>query len=141
MYVLAINKIVNKFPYSIDDLRKDNTNISFPLNPDNETLAEFNVFMVVLTGAEYDMKTQVATQEGCVYNTDKQRWETAWVIRDKTQEEILNEEASRKAMLEEQRSKAYRNESDPVFFKYQRGEATQQDWLDKIADIKARYPD
>jgi hypothetical protein len=36
---------------------------------------------------------------------------------------------------------AYQNEADPIFFKYQRGEATQQEWLDKIAEIKARYPD
>jgi hypothetical protein len=34
---------------------------------------------------------------------------------------------------------AYRVESDPLFFKAQRGEATQQEWLDKVAEIKARY--
>jgi hypothetical protein len=31
-------------------------------------------------------------------------------------------------------------EADPVFFYYQRGKATEQDWLDKIAEIEARYP-
>lgn len=35
---------------------------------------------------------------------------------------------------------AYRDESDPIFFKALRGEATQQDWLDKVAEIKARWP-
>lgn len=35
---------------------------------------------------------------------------------------------------------AYRQESDPLFFKWQRGEATQQEWLDKIEEIKIRYP-
>lgn len=35
---------------------------------------------------------------------------------------------------------AYQAESDPLFFKYQRGEATEQDWLDKVAEIKARFP-
>lgn len=38
------------------------------------------------------------------------------------------------------RATAYKDESDPVFFKWQRGEATQQEWLDKVAEIKARYP-
>ena len=38
------------------------------------------------------------------------------------------------------RSEAYRNESDPIFFKWQRGEATQQEWLDKVNEIKQRYP-
>lgn len=38
------------------------------------------------------------------------------------------------------RQDAYQKESDPIYFKWQRGEATQQQWLDKIAEIKARYP-
>ena len=38
------------------------------------------------------------------------------------------------------RAAAYRNEADPLFFKYQRGEATEQEWLDKIEEIRARYP-
>ena len=31
-------------------------------------------------------------------------------------------------------------EADPLFFKAQRGEVEQQVWLDKVAEIKARYP-
>ncbi|CAB4240537.1 hypothetical protein UFOVP3_34 [uncultured Caudovirales phage] len=38
------------------------------------------------------------------------------------------------------RALAYKNEADPIFFKAQRGEATQQEWLDKIEEIKLRYP-
>lgn len=38
------------------------------------------------------------------------------------------------------RKSAYVEESDPVFFKYQRGESTRQEWLDKIIEIKTRYP-
>jgi hypothetical protein len=38
------------------------------------------------------------------------------------------------------RKMAYQFEADPLFFKAQRGEVTQQEWLDKIAEIKARYP-
>lgn len=34
---------------------------------------------------------------------------------------------------------AYNSESDPIFFKWQRGEATEQEWLDKIQEIKQRY--
>ena len=40
----------------------------------------------------------------------------------------------------ELRRAAYTAESDPLYFKWQRGEATQQQWLDKIAEIKSRYP-
>jgi hypothetical protein len=35
---------------------------------------------------------------------------------------------------------AYRDESDPIFFKAQRGEATMDEWLAKVAEIDARYP-
>lgn len=38
------------------------------------------------------------------------------------------------------RQAAYQSESDPLYFKWQRGEATQEQWLDKIAAIKSRYP-
>lgn len=38
------------------------------------------------------------------------------------------------------RKAAYAAESDPIFFMAQRGEATQQQWLDKVAEIKARWP-
>lgn len=38
------------------------------------------------------------------------------------------------------RKAAYAAESDPIFFMSQRGEATQQQWLDKVAEIKARWP-
>ena len=38
------------------------------------------------------------------------------------------------------RAAAYRDESDPLFFKAQRGEGTMDEWLAKIAEIKERYP-
>ena len=34
----------------------------------------------------------------------------------------------------------YQEESDPLFFKWQRGEATKEEWLEKIAEIKSLYP-
>ena len=40
--------------------------------------------------------------------------------------------------IEEARLQAYRDESDPLFFKWQRGEATKEKWLAKVAEIKER---
>ena len=54
---------------------------------------------------------------------------------------LAQQQAQQAARVEAQRAEAYRNESDPLFFKAQRVEATQQQWLDKVAEIKARYPD
>ena len=42
--------------------------------------------------------------------------------------------------LQRQRAAAYAAEADPLFFKAQRGEATMQEWQDKVAEIKARFP-
>lgn len=39
------------------------------------------------------------------------------------------------------RRAAYAAEADPLFFMAQRGEATQAEWLAKIAEIRARYPE
>ena len=47
------------------------------------------------------------------------------------------------ATLEQQkaaRADAYRAEADPMFFKAQRGEATMDEWLALVAEIKVRYP-
>jgi hypothetical protein len=39
-----------------------------------------------------------------------------------------------------QRASAYAAEADSLFFKAQRGEATIQEWQNKVAEIKARFP-
>jgi hypothetical protein len=38
------------------------------------------------------------------------------------------------------RRDAYQLESDPLFFEYQRGDIEKQVWLDKVQEIKDRYP-
>jgi hypothetical protein len=140
MYVLAPNQTVEKFPYSVGDLRSDNPQTSFPANPTNETLASFNVFTVVSTSVNHDPAVEVATLAGCAYIAERQRWETTWTVRSKTAEELADEAAAKVSQAEAQRAQAYRNESDPIFFMWQRNEATEQQWLDKVAEIKARYP-
>jgi hypothetical protein len=140
MYVLAPNQTVEKFPYSVGDLRSDNPQTSFPANPTNKTLASFNVFTVVSTSVDYDPAIEIATQDGCAYIAERQRWETTWTVRSKTAEELADEASAKAAQADAQRAQAYRNESDPIFFMWQRNEATEQQWLDKVAEIKARYP-
>ena len=57
--------------------------------------------------------------------------------------------ARHNAEMERLRAEAYRLESDPIFFKYQRQEMNEsgsaqlikQDWKNKVAEIKARWPD
>jgi hypothetical protein len=42
--------------------------------------------------------------------------------------------------IEAQRRLAYASISDPLFFGWQRGENTEQDWLNSIQSIKDQYP-
>lgn len=56
-----------------------------------------------------------------------------WIIPPVDDEPIPVAEIMRQA--------AYRQEADPLFFKWQRGEATEQEWLDKVQEIRDRYPD
>jgi len=51
------------------------------------------------------------------------------------------QQARQQAQVDAQRHAAYVAESDPLFFQWQRGEATEQQWRDKVAEIQARYPD
>ena len=59
----------------------------------------------------------------------------------KTKEQV--EQEAKEAELqrvETNRRNAYRNEADPLYLKWQRNEATEQQWLDKIEEIKERFP-
>lgn len=38
------------------------------------------------------------------------------------------------------RAAAYRDEADPLFFKWQAGEGTKEDWEAKREEIRSRYP-
>lgn len=60
--------------------------------------------------------------------------------RDPTAEEQADQEAARIESINYMRRADYAAEADPLFFKWQRGEGTQQQWLDKIAEIKTRHP-
>lgn len=45
-----------------------------------------------------------------------------------------------KELIEKARAAAYRETADPLFFQYQRGEATEQQWLDAVQAVKDAYP-
>lgn len=51
MYVKIINGAVAAYPYSADDLKADNPNVSFPVNPTDADLVDFNAATVQETAA------------------------------------------------------------------------------------------
>jgi len=42
--------------------------------------------------------------------------------------------------VENARRAAYEAQSDPLFFEWQRGDGTEQAWLDAVAAVKAAHP-
>jgi hypothetical protein len=130
-------KLTNGTPetYSIGQLRRDNPQVSFPKNPPDELLAEYDVYPVTPTQPPEHTETEVVEDAGYLQLADG-TWQQAWRVRPMTEQE-LEALAQQK---DEQRKAAYQNEADPLFFKYQRGEATQDKWLAKIDEIKARFP-
>jgi hypothetical protein len=60
--------------------------------------------------------------------------------RLKTQSEKDEEIRQQQESNKQARSQAYREESDPLFFKAERGETTREEWLAKVEEIRSRYP-
>jgi len=81
---------------------------------------------------------QRVVEQTPVYNGEK--WVQNFVVVDMTDAEIQTQQAMREMEARDRRKEAYREEADPLYFKWQRGEATQQDWLSKVAEIKERFP-
>jgi hypothetical protein len=130
-------KLTNGTPdsYSIGQLRRDNPQVSFPQDIPSDTLAEYGVYSVTPTEPPLHTETEVVEDAGYLQLADG-TWVQAWHVRPMTEQE-LEQLAQEK---DEQRRYAYQTEADPLFFKWQRGEATQQEWLDKVSEIKQQYP-
>ena len=131
MYIKLKDGSIDKYPYSISQLKQDNKDTSFPAEMSDERLAEWDVYPVIQTEQpEVDYTKDIVEGEPQLIDGN---WTQVWNVNNKPQAEI-------DAITVELRAEAYRNESDPLFFKAQRGEVTHEEWLDKVNEIKARYP-
>lgn len=103
MYVLAPNQTVETFPYSIGALRRDNPNTSFPANPTEQTLAEWNVFPVIDKPApDYNPSTQNCNQINPTLKGSK--WEMTWLVTPATPEQIAERTSAKEAEVRQQRN-------------------------------------
>ena len=131
MYIKIKNSLIEKYPYSISQLKQDNKDTSFSAEMSDERLADWEVYPVIqVSYPEVDYTKDVVEGEPQLIDGN---WTQVWNVTNKPQTEVDK-------ITVELRAEAYRNESDPLFFKAQRGEATHEEWLDKVNEIKARYP-
>jgi hypothetical protein len=88
MYALITNGVVAKYPYSIEQLRADNRNVSFPQVLTDDVLSQFGVVTVATQPQpDYDLRTQrieTATFPTLIDGV----WTVAKTVVNKTQEQI-----------------------------------------------------
>ncbi len=130
MYIKIKDNIIDKYPYSEGQLKSDNPQVSFPQTISKDILAEYGVYEVTTIEAPSITYKQNVT-EGTPELIDGV-WKQVWNVTDKSVDEV-------NAIHESNRKEAYKEESDPLFFKWQRGEIDKQVWLDKVAEIKQRW--
>lgn len=85
----------------------------------------------------YDANTQKLVQTEVIYDD---KVEVRFVATTMTPDEINTYKQNKNSASEQLRASAYKKESDPLFFKAQRGESTIEEWLAKVAEIKSRFP-
>jgi hypothetical protein len=121
-----------QYPYTKRNLQNDNPTVSFPTLLDQNTLDAFRLSPVRIVSAP-EVGYSETVREGPVRNNNG-TWEQTWEVTKKSSSEIAS-------IAKQLRGDAYRTESDPLFFKWQRDEVSEQDWLDKVNEIKRRYPE
>ena len=85
MYLKIENNGDITYPYSLDDLKRENTTISFPKNLTEEILATFSVYQVDAVDIEDDYTKNII--EGTPIQSGS-KYIQNWVITDATTEEI-----------------------------------------------------
>lgn len=134
-YGHVTNGVIDKGPCS---LPKSWENISGLNNMSDDQLRTFGwlpwVFVEATVGTNQVLNNSTVQIENTRIVETQQ-------VRDLTEQEIEGLKQQHNDSQTQQRITAYRDESDPIFFKWQRGEATEQTWKDKVQEIKNRYPE
>lgn len=87
VYVLAVDGVVQKYPYTITDMRVDNPNVSFPNEIGDDTAAGFNTFPVEeVEQPPYNRDTETLVWVNPTYSNGK--WRQNWRVDTLPQSEI-----------------------------------------------------
>jgi hypothetical protein len=103
MHALIKENKVEKYPYGISNLRKDNRNVSFPKNVTDEIFARYGV-MRVFFSTRPEITYAQDLKEGIPVFADG-RWNQTWVVVDLSEEEIAS-----RTVEKAQEIRAVRNE-------------------------------
>lgn len=133
---MLIAKIKDNQVIDIADHKSMFPNTSFSANGIDDAFLAENSCLQVTVWKPYDHALEKLV--ACTpYIEDNQVFTIK--VDPKTQEELDADIAYGLANIKSARAEAYRNESDPLFFKAQRNEVTMEEWIAKVNEIKARY--
>jgi hypothetical protein len=107
MYALIVNDEVVKYPYSYGELKKDNPNVSFPKEPNDDLFLDWNVFKIKRTDypvVDYTKNVKEETPQK-INNVWTQVWDVFNASEDeieqRTEEESNNVRSERDGLLME----------------------------------------
>lgn len=92
MYLLAENNILVKYPYTVTDLKRAHPSVSFPAAPSDTVLETYGMYRVFELDRPEVSTAQVAEKNTPVFNASAQRWEQPWLVREKTVQEVEQEQ-------------------------------------------------
>jgi hypothetical protein len=103
MYVFAPNQTVEIFPYSVQALKRDNANTSFPLSPSDAVLAKWSVFPVKpQEPPDFDAATENLIQVNPTFVNNQ--WLQSWHVAKASPEEIAERTQNKATAIREDRN-------------------------------------
>lgn len=103
MYAKLNNGQIEKYPYTIGQLRKDNHNVSFPKNISTEVLASFNVVEVQPVDPPIVSHTQIWQESTPILENGV--WKQAYVVSDIDEQDLILRTESQKESVRTKRDK------------------------------------
>lgn len=131
MYIKLNNGLIEKYPYTIGELRKDNPQVSFPSHIPDETLSEYGVFPVEAIG-----NPTVGLDKNVTEGEPKNfggTWTQTWDIVDAPYEEHLQR-------ILDARAAEYPPMTDYLDGVVKGDQAQIQAYIDACLAVKAKYP-
>jgi len=131
MYAKIKNNVVEKYPYSINELRKDNPQTSFPDDIPSSILNQYGVFAVEETDApKVELSKDVSEGLPQLINGV---WKQNWVITNATSEKHL-------AKVLNARRKEYPPIENYLDAIVKNDKAQIEKYINDCLSVKAKYP-
>ena len=130
MYIKLKNGTIEKYPYSVNDLKKDNPQVSFPDTLSDATLSDFQVFQVqkvpMPAAPDANVVEGDPVLEGGV-------WKQSWQV-------IPFSTAERLHAVQVARAKAYPPITDYLDGMVKGDVAQVEKYINDCLAVKAKYP-